>query len=119
MRILVCGGRAFEDEDFLYNYLDDYFTRNNLWYKAILIQGGAIGADLMAARWALSREQACCQVNALWEKLGRSAGILRNGWMLRLKPDVVIAFPGGRGTEHMCRISEEAGIPVEKPMPGY
>lgn len=28
------------------------------------------------------------------------------------KPDLVVAFPGGRGTAHMTRIAQEAGVPV-------
>jgi hypothetical protein len=28
------------------------------------------------------------------------------------KPDLVIAFPGGRGTAHMTRIALEAGLKV-------
>lgn len=28
------------------------------------------------------------------------------------KPDLVIAFPGGVGTAMMCRIAEEANVPV-------
>jgi hypothetical protein len=28
------------------------------------------------------------------------------------KPDLVVGFPGGRGTAHMCRIAGEAGVEV-------
>jgi hypothetical protein len=28
------------------------------------------------------------------------------------KPDIVVAFPGGKGTEMMCEIARTAGIPV-------
>jgi predicted Rossmann-fold nucleotide-binding protein len=31
------------------------------------------------------------------------------------KPDLVIAFPGGRGTADMIRQAKEAGVPVRQP----
>jgi UDP-N-acetylmuramoylalanine-D-glutamate ligase len=35
--------------------------------------------------------------------------MLNNG-----KPDLVVAFPGGRGTENMVKQAEAAGVPVKK-----
>jgi ABC-type Fe3+-hydroxamate transport system substrate-binding protein len=32
--------------------------------------------------------------------------------MLRLRPDLVVAFPGGRGTADMVAAATDAGIPV-------
>ena len=50
---------------------------------------------------------------APWTRWGASAGPLRNGWMLKHgKPDYVIAFPGGAGTENMVKQAEDAGVPV-------
>ena len=44
---------------------------------------------------------------------GAAAGPVRNGEMLsRGKPDVVIAFPGGRGTANMCEQAMTAGVRV-------
>ena len=48
-----------------------------------------------------------------WKNEGRHAALIRNERMLREgKPDLVIAFPGGNGTFHTCRLAEELGIPV-------
>jgi hypothetical protein len=50
---------------------------------------------------------------AEWETLGRKAGPIRNERMLTEgKPDLVVAFPGGRGTAHMTRLAREAGVEV-------
>lgn len=44
-----------------------------------------------------------------------AAGPIRNQHMLDIgKPDVVLAFPGGRGTEDMIRRAEKAGVPVKR-----
>jgi hypothetical protein len=48
------------------------------------------------------------------------AGIHRNEQMLRGgRPDLVVAWPGGRGTEHMCRISVEAEVPTLQIAPAW
>lgn len=38
--------------------------------------------------------------------------MIRNKIMLEQEPDIVIAFPGGAGTENMITISRQAGVPV-------
>lgn len=118
MKILVCGGRDFEDRDFVFDSLDQLMFEQDCWDSCIIIQGGAKGADALAKEWAYERVQACAQVDAPWEMVGKVAGRVRNGWMLRLKPDVVIAFPGGKGTSNMITQAEEAGVPVERFVPG-
>ena len=51
-----------------------------------------------------------------WGTQGKAAGILRNMKMLAEEvPDLVLAFPGGRGTDDMVRRSQRAGIEVRMP----
>lgn len=46
-------------------------------------------------------------------RLGRAAGPMRNKQMLEEgKPDLVVAFPGGAGTENMVKQAKAAGIRV-------
>lgn len=53
-----------------------------------------------------------CQVyEADWGKHGRAAGPIRNRKMLE-HVELLIAFPGGRGTEDCIRAAHEQGIPV-------
>jgi hypothetical protein len=48
-----------------------------------------------------------------WERHGRKAGPIRNRTMLAVgKPDLVVAFPGRRGTEHMVAIARNANVPI-------
>jgi len=52
-----------------------------------------------------------------WKTHGKKAGILRNIYMLEnSKPDTVLAFPGGKGTAHMIKISKAAGVSVIQPV---
>jgi 2-keto-3-deoxy-L-rhamnonate aldolase RhmA len=79
-----------------------------------LIQGGAHGADALAREWAVDRQiQEIVTEYADWERHGKAAGPLRNQRMLDVwHPDVVVAFPGGRGTASMVRLAQRANVPV-------
>jgi len=45
MRILVCGGRTYDDRDLIWRTLDDYQRHHG---SITIIQGGATGADALA-----------------------------------------------------------------------
>lgn len=111
-KVLVCGGRDYSDRRHIYEVLDLAHATNPI---AWIIAGGANGADALASDWA-RKEQVKFQIfNADWETLGRKAGPIRNQKMLdEGKPELVIAFPGGRGTADMIRRAKAAGIRIEE-----
>lgn len=109
-RVLVCGGRGFEDYDFLAEKLDAVHAEVPI---GAVIHGAARGADVLAGRWAAERSVTADAYVAEWAELGSKAGPIRNERMLSEgRPDLVIAFPGRRGTAHMMVISARAGRPV-------
>ena len=108
MRVLVCGGREYRDCDAVHSALDDILPGVSL-----VIEGGALGADCFAAEWADKTETPHIQFSADWKAHGRAAGPIRNREMLEKgRPDVVLAFPGGKGTENMISQAEKAGVRV-------
>lgn len=110
IRLLVCGGRDFSDRRTVYAELDRIHAERGV---AVLIAGGARGADNLAADWAGMRSIPKLIYNANWDRNGRAAGPLRNEHMLKDgKPDLVIAFPGGKGTADMMRRAKAAGVEV-------
>ena len=113
MKLIVCGGRNFNDRDRVYHTLDYLHAVRAI---GLLIEGGATGADSLAGLWATERTVPLCVVEAEWARFGKAAGMIRNRKMLRLirrqHHDVVLAFPGGRGTAGMVRIALDAGIEV-------
>lgn len=110
MRVLVCGGRDYSDADKMRRVLDDMHAVTPF---DVLIYGMARGADDMAKMWATARGIKRLGFPADWEKHGRAAGPIRNQEMLdKGKPDLVIAFPGGRGTLSMIRRAQEANVSV-------
>jgi hypothetical protein len=114
MRILVCGGRDFADMNFLFNKLTGFVLERQIPFDDIvIIEGGARGADTLARQWAESLGIKFVEYPADWYRHGRSAGPIRNKQMLTEgKPDLVIAFPGGKGTHNMIKQAVFAGVPT-------
>lgn len=116
MKVLVCGGRDFRDRDAVSRALMPYrpqpITEPS---EHILIVGGASGADAIAEEWADVWGMRKRVFPANWAVHGKAAGPIRNQRMIdEGKPDLVIAFPGGRGTADMIRRAKAAGIPVRE-----
>lgn len=110
MRVLVCGGRSYNDAKHIYDTLN-CFMENGM----VVIHGGATGADFHAATWAIARGFEVVMFEADWAKHGRAAGPIRNTKMLvEGKPDVVLAFPGGRGTADMVNKAKKAGVRIQQ-----
>lgn len=109
-RVLVCGGRNYWNRKRVAEVLDAGHRKLNF---SLVIQGGAGGADLLASEWAGRRGVLLTTYRADWRRLGKSAGPTRNRRMLAEgRPDIVVAFPGGRGTRSMVEIAREAGVRV-------
>lgn len=126
MRVLVCGGRDYQDRDMVIRTLDwmaeaharskGIDTSDN-WLphpEFVVIHGGCpTGADAHADDWAVVNWAGCEVYRADWDKHGKAAGPIRNQQMIdQGRPDLVLAFPGGRGTADMVRRAEAAGVPV-------
>lgn len=131
MRVFVCGGRSFgveanielPDEDrrrdrqraanerrFLYETLDTFHVDNGV---TAIIHGAQKGADSLAGYWAQRKFIEAIPYPAKWKQLGKSAGPTRNRQMIdEGRPDVVIAFCGGRGTADMVSRARASGIRV-------
>lgn len=111
MRVVVCGGRDYQDRETLNAVLDHLPITE-------LAHGACSGADTLAGEWALSRGITPQPFPAQWSKHrkpGRKnpAGPIRNGEMLRaFKPDAVIAFAGNDGTRDCTEQAKQLGILV-------
>lgn len=109
-RVLVTGGRDYADRARVFAELD---AIARVFGISLLIHGGAKGADALAEKWASVRGVDTEGCKADWERHGAAAGPIRNSAMLRdHKPDMVLAFPGGKGTEDMMRKTLKAGLPL-------
>ncbi len=112
MILLVCGGREYADHEHAWAALDAIHLERPI---ALLIQGGASGADRLAFAWAMAKGLPCATYHAAWGTHGRAAGPRRNADMLRFgRPDLVVAFPGGKGTANMIALSKADGVEVRR-----
>jgi hypothetical protein len=112
MKVLVCGGRDFQDWKRFKSVLDILHVK--LGFN-LIISGGARGADTFAILWAKTNNIECKIFYADWMSYGKRAGLIRNQKMLDVgKPDLVIAFPGGKGTEDMISRAKNEGMFVKR-----
>jgi hypothetical protein len=110
MKVLVCGGRDYTDRLRVWAVLHGIQSDTPITH---VIHGGAQGADHMAGDWAQTTNGVQdIIVPANWRRDGKAAGPIRNRAMIALKPDLVIAFPGGRGTANMIATAVAAGVKV-------
>ena len=112
MKVLVCGGRDFNNYKLLEDTLNKWLIPSS---TDIIISGLARGADTLGVQYANAHNIQVMSFPALWNTYGKSAGYRRNEQMLiEGKPDLVIAFQGGKGTQHMIDISKSANITVKQ-----
>lgn len=104
-RVIVSGGRHYDDEQFLFEALDRVRPRH-------IVHGNASGADSLAGRWAEARGVPQTRYPAQWKRYGKKAGPLRNNQMATDGADLLVAFPGGAGTADMVSAAWAYGIRV-------
>lgn len=110
MRVLVCGGRDFDNRNLVNYVLNNLDAQQRI---DVIIHGDAPGADLCADDWARHRQIAIVRYPADWTTHGKSTGPKRNARMLTDgRPDLVVAFPGGKGTADMVKRARKAKIQV-------
>lgn len=112
MKVLVCGGQSYNDLDKFFEVMVKYVGGYEP-EDVTIISGMAKGADTLAANFAKNNGCKLLAFPANWDKEGKAAGPIRNQRMLdEGKPDLVIAFPGGKGTKNMIDRSIKAGVQV-------
>lgn len=133
MRVLVCGGRDYDRFAHVYDVLTEVQDEKGPF--EVVIAGRhpgeePNGTDYWAESWSFMERIPFYGFPARWGDLRHAdavirkrrngtqydanAGPRRNARMIAEgKPDLVIAFPGGKGTADMIRKARAAGIPVE------
>lgn len=120
MRIIVAGGRKFDDYNILCKELDSFLENVEDKSHVEFVSGRAIGTDRLGERYAEEHGYPCTTFEAEWFKLGRRAGIVRNAQMAKYasmdpyKEGILFAFWNGssKGTKNMIDQAEAIGLDV-------
>lgn len=115
MKIAITGGRAYKLQPADWIWLGKqmaFFTWNHekdekrRFETITILHGAARGVDTEVSALLASFGFRIAACPAEWEKHGRAAGTIRNESMARYA-DLVLAFPGGVGTQHMIDVSRQ------------
>jgi len=110
VKVIVCGGRKYDDRARVDEVLDRLDSQGD---SITLVRSGrAYWADFLAERWARAHKKTFEVYLAEWGRHGKKAGSLRNQAMLDAGADLLVAFPGGRGTADMVRRARAAGLQI-------
>jgi SLOG family YspA-like protein len=128
VRVLVCGGRDFRDPAWMAEVMRQIHDGPNGPITLVIsgaqrsrdiMYGKHWGADWLAIEWALEHEVDFVGCPAKWEHEEKTtgkralAGPKRNRYMLEYhRPDLVVAFPGDKGTEDLVKGAMKLGIHV-------
>lgn len=92
-KVIITGGRDFNNASLVFDVLERIDAD-------VIIHGDCSGADTLAAKYGKFKGLTVLNYPAKWSVHGKAAGPIRNREMIELHPDaILIAFPGGRGTE--------------------
>lgn len=121
-RVLVCGGRDFTDINFIENALENLLFSGAVIPPGLFImegQGPGVNkqpsCDELVFRWRMrmgitgQRFPVVHAVDGPWPAAGprRNSRMLKDG-----RPELGIAFPGGRGTADMVTKMKAKGIKI-------
>lgn len=106
MRIGVTGGRDYDSWHTVMHAL------RQMPADAVLVHGAATGADSLCAEWWEMQDRSTEAHPADWDAHGKAAGPLRNQEMVDSGLDLLLVFPGGRGTADMRQRAVSAGIRI-------
>ncbi len=114
-KVVVAGGRDFDNYEFLSSKLDDIFESipDFKEHQITIVSGMAKGADTLSIRYADEHKLTKILFPANWKKYPRIAGFLRNEDMLNIATHLIAFWDNkSSGTKHMIEIAQKKGIPV-------
>lgn len=127
MRVAVTGSRNYRDRARVFSVLDQVHAQTPI---TLLVHGDGTGADQLADDWAVSRGVERLRISAEWQNFvdgvvvvkhradgsiyNAAAGPNRNQKIADRKPDMLVHFPGGSGTQDMMGRARRAGIKLYK-----
>jgi len=99
-KILIVAAKDFKDSNAILCQLDQ--ARDYYKCELAIIIGGNYFSDGVCRTWCQSNGIALVDIPIHWEKLGKTAGIIRSEWIFNLlNPETVLTF-GEDGLTRSC-----------------
>jgi hypothetical protein len=113
MKLIVAGGRDFNNYEFLCESLD--FMLSKFEKKDIsIVCGMARGADALGRRYGIARGFNIIEMPANWKDLGKRAGYHRNEQMAKVATHCVVFWDGeSKGSKHMIKLAGDYLLPCK------
>lgn len=110
-RVIVAGGRDFNDYELLKQKLDTYLSNLK---DVEIVSGGCQGADDLGERYAIENRIDLVMFPADWIKYGKAAGPIRNKEMAEYA-NYLIAFWNGKskGTANMIKLAQDNNLKIK------
>tara|TARA_R110000803_G_scaffold157924_2_gene222251 strand:- start:4389 stop:4739 length:351 start_codon:yes stop_codon:yes gene_type:complete len=109
MRLIVAGGRYFDDYDLLKMELDRFLS--DVDGEIEIVSGMASGADSLGIKYAKEKGYPVKEFYAQWGQFGKKAGPLRNAEMANYATHCVCFWDGiSKGTGNMIDLAEKNGL---------
>lgn len=107
-KVVVCGGRNCKDRKLVFDTLSQLHEEKRFTQLA---HGGAKGVDSLAGLWAIFNYVPVTVFLPDWIVYGKAAGVRRSVTMMQVfQPDILVAFPGGKGTNHTIEIAKRKKV---------
>lgn len=112
-KIIIAGGRNYQDYETVKRETTRFLSEQE-WESAVVVSGGASGADALGERFAKEMGFPMERYPADWKQHGRAAGPIRNKQMAE-NADALLAFWDGvsRGTKSMIALATKHGLIVK------
>ena len=106
MRIIVTGGRDYSNYTMISHILE-------MLSVSCVVHGDCTGVDTLCKEYAIENGLTHVPYKPDWKTHGKAGGPIRNRKMLSENQGcLVVAFPGGRGTEDCIRQARSLGMVV-------
>lgn len=110
MKLIVAGGRLYNDEPRVYHDLNIIHAN---YEELEIVTGLAKGPDTFGKNWAIRNGILYHEFPANWNKFGKSAGYIRNKKMAEFADGLLAYWDGdSRGTMNMINVAHEHGLAV-------
>ena len=108
MKVIIAGSRKIDDYERVKKAIKD-----SGFEITTVISGHARGVDTFGEIWARENNIPCEVFDADWEKFGRAAGPIRNGWMAEVGEALIAIWDNeSRGTQDMVRQAKKKGLKI-------